>query len=110
MTPADIAQVCHEANRALQRLAGEQVNFPWENTSPDLRASAIDGVTEAQKGATPAELHESWVRFKADQGWAYGPVKDFAKKEHPSMVPYADLPASERVKDGLFHAIVGALS
>lgn len=110
MNAAAIARVCHEANRALQQLAGEQVNFPWENTSLDLRASAIDGVLQAQKGATPEQLHESWIKFKTLQGWIYGPVKNFAEKKHPSLVPYADLPASERAKDAVFHAIVGALS
>lgn len=110
MTPENIAQVCHEANRALQRLLGEQVNFPWENTGPELRASAVDGVVQALRGKPPAELHENWVQFKAAQGWTYGPSKDFSAKEHPCMVRYADLPPEQKVKDALFSAVVHALA
>jgi hypothetical protein len=29
-------------------------------------------------------------------------VKDPEKKQHPCMVPYADLPAAQRAKDALF--------
>lgn len=109
-TPAQIASVCHEANRGLQRLLGEQVNFAWEATSPALKASAIDGVIEAQKGKSPQELHENWVAFKDAEGWTHGPEKDFAKKEHPCMVPYDELPPEQRVKDAVFQAVVQALS
>ena len=109
LAPA-IAEVCHEANRALQRINGEVVNFPWESTSQSLRNSAIDGVRNIlYNDATPEESHENWLRFKEAEGWTYGPVKDFAKKEHPCFVPYADLPEDQKVKDALFHAIVNAL-
>lgn len=109
MTIEQIAEVCHEANRALQRLNGEVVNFPWESTSESLRASAIEGVRAAIDGATPRELHEKWVDHKSAEGWTYGPVKDFAKKEHPCFLPYDELPESQQIKDRLFLAIVGAL-
>lgn len=104
-----IAQVCHEANRRVQQLNGEVVNFPWEQTSEPLRESARDGVRNVRNGATPEESHENWLKFKEAEGWTYGPVKDFAKKEHPCFVPYAELPEGQEVKDQLFVAIVEAL-
>lgn len=110
MTPAQIAEVCHEANRALQRQMGEIVNFPWENTAQSLRDSIIDGVIEAERGKTPEEMHKSWVRYKTEEGWTYGPVKDFASKTHPNLVPYKDLPEAQRLKDMVFVGIVRALS
>jgi hypothetical protein len=109
-TSALIAEVCHEANRVLQRTLGEVVNFPWENTSEALRASGIKGVELAMAGATPEELHESWCATKVAEGWTYGPAKDFAAKTHPQLVPYAELPEVQKVKDRLFQAIVHGLS
>lgn len=111
-TPEQIAQVCHEANRGVQRLLGEQVNFPWESTSPALRESCIDGVNAIIEGRTtqPADSHNNWLEFKRAEGWQYGPVKDFAKKEHPQFVPYDALPPEQQAKDEVFFAIVKALS
>lgn len=107
-----IAELCHEANRAIQRQLGEQVNFPWENTSPDLRASALDGVQKILDGTikTPEESHANWVIYKREQGWVYGEAKDFAKQEHPQLVPYEALPVEQQIKDAVFWAIVKALT
>jgi hypothetical protein len=108
---AQIASVCHEANRQLQRILAEQVNEPWDEVDPALKASIIDGVSKIRTGAvtTPAESHENWLKFKAGQGWKYGPVKDFTKQEHPQFVPYDELPPEQKLKDGVFWGIVGAL-
>jgi hypothetical protein len=34
-----------------------------------------------------------------EQGWTFGPVRDDAHKKHPCLIPYADLPESEKVHD-----------
>jgi ryanodine receptor 2 len=43
--------------------------------------------------------HEIWGRQRIEEGWSYGPVRDDAAKEHPDLVPYADLPESEKDHD-----------
>lgn len=106
----DIASICHEANRRLQRTLGEVPNRSWESIGTELQASAKAGVIAAQNGATPEQLHESWIAERTTNGWVYGDVKDFDKKTHPCLVPYADLPEDQRAKDALFSAIVKALS
>ncbi len=110
MNNVDIAQVCHAANRALQLIAGDPAPSPEWSDAPDWqRDSAIEGVAAAQAGATPEQQHEAWCDSKRREGWAYGPVKDAAAKTHPCLVPYADLPPEQQVKDAVFIAIVGAL-
>lgn len=106
-----IARVCHEANRELQRQAGEVVNFPWENTSEALRGSARDGVRAfLERGLTARQAHANWMRYKEAEGWSYGPIKDFAVKMHPLLLPWAGLSDEERAKDELFVNICRALT
>jgi hypothetical protein len=60
--------------------------------------------------ATPENSHENWLKFKRNDGWVYGPVKDSVAKTHPCMVPYAELPTAQKAKDAIYHAIVRTLA
>lgn len=105
-----IARACHEANRALQIAFEEDGISPeWDDAPEWQRKSAINGVLEAISGKTPRELHETWVSFKLNDGWVYGPTKDANKLTHPCIVDYDELSAVQKAKDGVFHAIVRAL-
>ncbi|NRQ35996.1 hypothetical protein HII36_29805 [Nonomuraea sp. NN258] len=111
MEPADAARICHEANRALQLATGDpDPSEHWEYAPGWQRDSAVAGVEVAQRGATPEELHEAWAERKRAEGWTYGVFKDDEDKTHPCLVPYADLPPEQRLKDVLFAAIVKAVS
>lgn len=107
----DIAAICHEANRVLCQLQGDHSQLPWGLAPEWARQSAYAGVIFHLENpeATPEQSHENWMRDKLADGWKYGPEKDPAKKEHPCLVPYGQLPAQQRVKDHLFKAIVTAL-
>ena len=43
--------------------------------------------------------HEVWAAGRIAQGWTYGPVRDDEKKETPCLVPYNELPESEKDYD-----------
>lgn len=109
MTIFQIAQVCHEANRAYCEAIGDMSQMPWNDAPGWQQASALEGVLAAVNGATPEQLHQSWFDAKVREGWVYGPVKDADAKTHPCLVPYAELPESQRLKDHLFRAVVQAL-
>ena len=49
--------------------------------------------------ALAENVHDTWAKGRMDDGWTYGPVRDDAKKQHPCLVPYADLPESEKAFD-----------
>lgn len=111
--PIAIAHVCHDANRALQIEQADStipVSPLWHELDSETIESGIQGVKAALAGATPEQLHDQWVRFKVENGWTLGPVKDTEAKQHPLLVPYDELPAGQRVKDALFSAIVRALA
>jgi len=58
--------------------------------SPDLRE-----LTEMLSKNT----HENWAKARINHGWSYGPHRDDDKKETPCLVPYEDLPDSEKEYD-----------
>lgn len=43
--------------------------------------------------------HEIWSKERMAQGWRYGPARRDDVKEHPCLVPYEQLPESEKVYD-----------
>lgn len=43
--------------------------------------------------------HDLWARQRLDDGWTHGPQRDDRAKTHPCLVPYADLPDSEKAYD-----------
>ena len=103
-----IAEACHEANRALQKLLGEPVNKAWKLETCELKASVLEGVVAAWSGQWPEGLHKSWVAGKLANGWTFGSTKDFDAKTHPCLVEYSKLPESQKVKDKIFHLVVQA--
>jgi hypothetical protein len=111
LTYEQIAQMAHENNRAYCHAMGDYSQAAWAFLPEEIRQSAIDGVTFHinNPDSSPEQSHENWWKFKRLNGWVYGPVKDFDKKEHPCCVPYKDLPLEQRVKDFLFAAIVDTL-
>jgi hypothetical protein len=43
--------------------------------------------------------HEVWAATRVEQGWTHGPKRDDENKRHPCLVPYQDLPESEKEYD-----------
>ncbi|MFI5458009.1 MAG: RyR domain-containing protein [Isosphaerales bacterium] len=43
--------------------------------------------------------HDLWGRQRIADGWTHGPQRDDTKKQHPSLVPYDQLPESEKQYD-----------
>ena len=46
-----------------------------------------------------ANNHDHWARQRIEDGWIYGPQRDDARKTHPDLVPYKDVPEGEKEYD-----------
>ena len=44
-------------------------------------------------------VHEVWAQTRIDQGWQYGAERNDVLKHHPCLVPYEELPESEKEYD-----------
>ncbi len=44
-------------------------------------------------------VHDTWAAGRFREGWSLGPRRDDTLKTHPSLVPYEDLPESEKEYD-----------
>ena len=44
-------------------------------------------------------VHEVWSAGRIKDGWTYGEVRDDIRKTHPCLVPYDELPESEKEYD-----------
>ena len=43
--------------------------------------------------------HEVWSENRMADGWTYGAERNDQKKHHPCLIPYEDLPESEKEYD-----------
>jgi len=43
--------------------------------------------------------HDHWARKRIEEGWRYGQRRDDREKHHPDLVPYDQLPESEKEYD-----------
>lgn len=111
-TVEQIARVAHEVNRAYCRALGDYSQLEWDEAPQWQRDSAINGVRYHidNPGSSPADSHNNWLKEKRAEGWVYGDVKNPDKKEHPCMMPYGDLPLTQRVKDYLFIGVVRSMT
>ena len=57
-----------------------------------------DDLTELQE-AIAENAHEIWAKNRREQGWSYGSERNDQKKETPDMIPYCNLPESEKLYD-----------
>ena len=56
---------------------------------------ALEELTETLARST----HDIWAKQRMADGWCWGPARDDGRKLHPSLIPYAELPESEKTYD-----------
>ena len=115
-------------------ISGNDAHMMTDTTAADTTADATADTMSISKEYTPSPadtsgvvlpeglealveslaetVHEVWAKSRMDQGWTYGPERNDALKQHPGLVPYADLPEAEKDYDrntalGTLKLIVG---
>jgi hypothetical protein len=65
------------------------------NTSHISLESALEELVER----LARNNHDHWARKRIEEGWRYGATRNDNEKEHPDLVPYDQLPESEKEYD-----------
>lgn len=58
---------------------------------PESLSSLIESLAES--------VHNTWTKGRMDEGWTYGTVRNDVEKQHPCLIPYSELPESEKAYD-----------
>lgn len=103
------AEFVYNAARLAATAAGAPiVPVEWDGREPSFKEQFLE-VIERQMGEhrskSPEELHGSWMQAYFAMGWVYAEKYDREYKEHPDLVPYAQLGQLERDKDAVFVAL-----
>lgn len=72
---------------------------PYRPEPADTSAVELPGSLAELTEKMARNVHEVWAAGRMAEGWTYGPVRDDAAKTHPCLVPYEELPDSEREYD-----------
>lgn len=67
----------------------------------DLKHVALPNGFEELREAIAENVHDRWALERQSEGWTFGPKRDDSKLETPDMVPYSQLPESEKQYDRL---------
>ena len=67
----------------------------------DLEYVELPDSFDELREAIAENAHDRWALERQSEGWTYGPKRDDSKLETPDMVPYAQLPESEKQYDRL---------
>lgn len=72
----------------------EYIPRPVDTQSVELPAELMPLIEQMAKN-----VHEVWAQSRIREGWTYGPKRDDENKKHPCLVPYEELPESEKEYD-----------
>lgn len=72
----------------------EYVPKPVETSDVKLPDELLPLIEEMARN-----VHEVWSQNRMADGWTHGPVRDDVNKKHPCLVPYEELPESEKGYD-----------
>lgn len=68
--------------------------LPLDTTAIELPQELMNLAEQMAKN-----VHEVWAAGRMADGWTYGEKRDDARKTHPCLVPYEELPESEKEYD-----------
>lgn len=71
----------------------------YEPKPIDTRSVQLPEELNALMERIAENVHENWAIGRLQEGWRYGPQRDDGEKTHPCLVPYDELPDSEKEYD-----------
>lgn len=73
--------------------------MPYQPKPLDTSAVILSDDLLALTEYLAENTHDIWAEQRIASGWSYGPYRDDATMKHPDLVPYSELPESEKEYD-----------
>jgi ryanodine receptor 2 len=67
---------------------------PVDNSAIELSPDLFELTEQLAENA-----HDHWAKRRIAEGWSWGPARDDEARRHPCLVPYDQLPESEKQYD-----------
>lgn len=79
------------------------LDLPWrtplEGLCGSLQAVSLPAELGPLVELMAENVHDVWMKTRLEQGWTYGEERNDLLKTHPCLVPYDELPESEKIYD-----------
>ena len=72
----------------------QYVPKPIETASIEISEDLVELTERLAENA-----HDNWAVLRMSEGWKWGSQRDDGARLHPDLIPYADLPDSEKEYD-----------
>ena len=72
----------------------DYIPHPIDNTNIKLNDELVEVLEKVARNT-----HEVWAEGRINEGWVYGEVMSRENKTHPCLIPYEELPESEKEYD-----------
>lgn len=77
----------------------DRIGRRWATTLTDQAGRSFDRLTLDELTTMAEAEHESWMAHHLEYGWRRSDRWNDDRRRHPALVPWADLPEAQRVKD-----------
>ena len=67
---------------------------PVDNSTIELSPDLLELTEQLAENA-----HDHWAKRRIAEGWTWGATRDDERRTHPCLVPYDQLPKSEKAYD-----------
>jgi hypothetical protein len=88
----DINRICIQ--KFIEGISLPYIPEPIDTSHIQLPDDLLDLVELLAKNS-----HDNWAYQREKKGWTYGPRRDDKKKNNPCLIPYHELPESEKEYD-----------
>ena len=76
-----------------------ETSIPYSPQPIDTSAISLNADLRQLQELLARNAHEVWAQQRIAEGWKYGHLRNDINKEHPCLVPYENLPESEKEYD-----------
>jgi hypothetical protein len=73
--------------------------MPYQPKPIDTASVTLDAPLLQLTERLAENAHDHWALGRLKEGWTLGPRRDDATKKHPCLIPYDQLPESEKQYD-----------